>query len=86
MTSSPHGPYGLGYTRATMVVTMGLAIPRGGANPKKPSQFGLHSATRVHEVGIASNRRSACYGEYVPGPCTHRPSNHGSWFYLKMVS
>ena len=23
MTSSPHGPYGLGYTRATMVVTMG---------------------------------------------------------------
>ena len=23
---------------------------------KKPSQFGLHSATRVHEVGIASNR------------------------------
>src|SRR5690606_9716959 len=18
-------------------------------------------------------------GEYVPGPCTHRPSNHGSW-------
>src|SRR6202045_1512546 len=23
MTSSPHGPYGLGYTRATMVVTEG---------------------------------------------------------------
>ncbi len=23
MTSSPHGPYGLGYTRATMVVTTG---------------------------------------------------------------
>ena len=23
MTSSTHGPYGLGYTRATMVVTMG---------------------------------------------------------------
>jgi hypothetical protein len=23
MTSSPHGPYGLGYTRATMAVTMG---------------------------------------------------------------
>ena len=18
-------------------------------------------------------------GEYVPGPCTHRPSRHGSW-------
>ena len=25
-------------------------------------------------------------GEYVPGPCTHRPSNHGSWEYLKMVA
>ncbi len=23
---------------------------RPGANPEKPSQFGLHSATRVHEV------------------------------------
>ena len=42
------------------------------------SQFGLKSATRLHEVGIASNRESACRGEYVLGPCTHRPSNHGS--------
>ena len=25
-------------------------------------------------------------GEYVPGPCTHRPSNHGSWGYLKSVT
>ncbi len=24
MTSSPHGPYGLGYTRATMAVTKGM--------------------------------------------------------------
>ena len=45
---------------------------------KKPSQFRLHSATRVHEVGIASNRGSACRGEYVLGSCTHRPSHHGS--------
>jgi hypothetical protein len=28
MTSSPHGPYGLGYTRATMAVTVG-SEPRG---------------------------------------------------------
>ncbi len=61
------------------------ATPRGGANPKKLSQFGLFSATREHEAGIASNRRTACYGEYVPGPCTHRPSHHGSWFYPKPV-
>ncbi len=32
-------------------------------------QFGLYSATRVHEAGITSNRGSA--------------SHHGSWFYLK---
>ncbi len=63
----------------------GLAMERSGANPEEPSQFGLHSATRVHEVGIASNRGSACRGEYVPGPCTHRPSRHGSWFYPKAV-
>ena len=46
---------------------------------KKSSQFGLWAATRPHEVGIASNRRSAYCGEYVPGPCTHRPSHHESW-------
>ena len=45
---------------------------------KSCSQFGLQSATRLHEVGIASNRGSARRGEYVPGPCTHRPSHHES--------
>nr|AOE10194.1 hypothetical protein [uncultured bacterium] len=25
-------------------------------------------------------------GEYVPGPCTHRPSSHGSRGCLKMVT
>lgn len=25
-------------------------------------------------------------GEYVPGPCTHRPSSHGSREYLKYVT
>ncbi len=85
MTSSPHGPYGLGYTRATMAVTEGSRSRKVEQIPKKPSQFGLFSATREHEGGIASNRGSACHGEYVPGPCTHRPSHHGSWFYPKPV-
>ncbi len=53
--------------------------------PKKPSQFRLGSATRLHEVGIASNRGSARRGEYVPGPCTHRPSHHGSGLLQKSV-
>ena len=46
---------------------------------KRQSQFGLKSATRLHEAGIASNRGSECRGEYVLGPCTHRPSYHESW-------
>ena len=25
-------------------------------------------------------------GEYVPGPCTHRPSSHGSLGYLKYAA
>ena len=25
-------------------------------------------------------------GEYVPGPCTHRPSSHESWGHLKSVT
>jgi hypothetical protein len=61
------------------------ATSRGEANLQKLSQFGLFSATREHEVGIASNRRSERYGEYVPGSCTHRPSRHGSWFYPKVL-
>ena len=45
---------------------------------KKVSQFGLLSATRVHEAGIASDLGSERRGEYVPGPCTHRASHHWS--------
>ncbi len=85
MTSSPHGPYTLGYTRATMAVTVGSKLARV-SYLQKPSQFGLFSATREHEGGIASNRGSACRGEYVPRPCTHRPSHHGSWIHSKALS
>ncbi len=35
------------------------ARPRGGANPESRPQFGLESATRLHEVGFASNGASA---------------------------
>ena len=34
MTSSPHGPYGLGYTRTTMVVTKGSEPARVSESPK----------------------------------------------------
>ncbi len=78
MTSSPHGLYIPGYTRTTMASTTGLQYREVELIPQNWSQFGLKSVTRLHEVGIASNRGSACRGEYVPGPCTHRPSRHGS--------
>ena len=34
MMSSPHGPYALGYTRATMVGTMGSKIVRWSKSTK----------------------------------------------------
>ena len=34
MTSSPHGPYGLGYTRATMAMTMGSQVARPSRSQK----------------------------------------------------
>ena len=78
MTSSHHAPYDLGYTRTTMGWNRGQRESDLERTPKNISQFGLQAETRLHEVGIASNRRSAYCGEYVPGPCTHRPSHHGS--------
>ena len=59
MTSSRHGPYILGYTHATMVVNKGKQYGDVELISKIRPQFGLQSATRLHEVGIASNRRSA---------------------------
>ncbi len=35
--------------------------------PKSRPQFGLESATRLHEVGIASNPGSACRVNTFPG-------------------
>ncbi len=34
MTSSPHGPYAQGYTRATMAITMGCNIARWSESQK----------------------------------------------------
>src|SRR3712207_7708492 len=56
------------------------------ANREGRSQCRLGAATRPHEGGVASNRVSAERGEYVPGPCTHRPSRHGSREHLDRKS
>ena len=60
-----------------------VATPRGGADPESRPQFGSQAATRLREAGVASNRGSARRGEYVPGPCTHRPSHHPSRLHPK---
>lgn len=64
-------------------VYRGRQTCKGERISQSTSKSGLESATRLHEVGIASNRKSECCGEYVPGPCTHRPSHHGSGLYQK---
>ena len=63
-----------------------LQTRKGERIGKRRSQFGSRSATRPREVGVASNRRSACCGEYVPGPCTHRPSRPESGQHMKPVA
>ena len=52
--------------------------PKGEGNPQTHPQLGSRAATRPREHGIPSNRVSSSRGEYVPAPCTHRPSLHPS--------
>ncbi len=78
MTSSQHGPLMPWATLVLQWLVQWVANPQGGANPKNRPQFRLEAAIRLHEVGIASNRGSACHGEYVLESCTHRPSLQGS--------
>ena len=59
MTSDPRGLYALGYTRATIRQTKGRQAARRSKSHQNAGQFGLESATRLHEAGITSNRESA---------------------------
>ncbi len=52
--------------------------------PETPPKFGLGAETRPHEAGIPSNRVSSSRGEYVPAPCTHRPSSQPSGVLLRL--
>jgi hypothetical protein len=84
-TSSHHGPYVQGYTRATMAGTerRQLARVRQSLKAGLSSDCGLQlDHMKLESLVIADQLRR---GEYVPGPCTHRPSRHGSWGDLKSV-
>ena len=59
MTSSHHGLYAQGLTRATMVTTKRRKAARRSKSQKGHPSTDCRLATRLHEVGIASNRESA---------------------------
>ena len=85
MTSSHHGPYGQGYTRTTMVVTEGRDPARGSQSQKRhlsPDRSLQLDSVKSESLVIADQH---CRGEYVPGPCTHRPSHHGSGLHQKSL-
>ena len=79
MTSNHHAPYVLGDTRATMANTKRSET----ATRKKSHKVGLSSDWSLQldfmkaELLVIADQ--PCCGEYVPGVCTHRPSNHESW-------
>ncbi len=86
MTSNHHGLYAQGYTRATMVGTMSrqLATVSQSQKPYLSSDWSLQLDSMKLESLVIANQQ--CCGEYVPGPCTHRPSSHGSGVYLKTIT
>ena len=86
MTSSPHGLYAPGYTRATMVGTAGCEPAMASQSLKAglSADWRLQLASmKLESLVIVDQLR---HGEYVPGPCTHRPSRHGSCERPKSVS
>ncbi len=86
MTSNQHGPYVRGYTRVTMG---GYRVPAAGNvglinKALLSSDWGLQpDPTKLDSLVIA---HQPWRGEYVPGPCTHRPSSHESRGCLKSVT
>ncbi len=78
MTSSRHGPYALGYTRATMAGTKGRQTARWSKSQKAglSSDWSLQfDSMKLESLVIAGQLHCS---EYVPGSCTHRPSSHPS--------
>ncbi len=79
MTSSPHGLYAQGCTRATMAGTERRNTARWSKSLKAgpSSDWRLQFASMKSESLVIGDQLRS--GEYVPEPCTHRPSSHGSW-------
>ncbi len=86
MRSSHHALYILGYTRATMVKTMSCY----SAKTSESLKLNLSSDSRLQLAYLKLESlviAGQLYGgEYVLGSCPHRPSHHGRWPCLKMLS
>ena len=76
--SSHHGLYAQGYTRATMGRTKGCYLVTGckSQKPLLSSDCSLQLDYMKLESLVIAHQQWR--GEYVPGPCTHRPSRHES--------
>ena len=79
MTSNHHALYAQGFTHATMVSTTRCEPVRVSESLKAnlSSDWGLQLDPMKSESLVIADQQ--CCGEYVPGPCTHRPSRHESW-------
>ena len=79
MTSNHHALYVLGDTRATMAGTKRRETARRSKTHKAglSSDWSLQLDSMKSELLVIADQ--PCCGEYVPGSCTHRPSNHESW-------
>jgi hypothetical protein len=86
MTSSHHAPYVLGYKRATLAGTKGCKPARVSESQKAGpgSDWRLKLASMKAELLVIADQQRR--GEYVPGPCTHRPSHHESRQHPKPVA
>ena len=78
MTSNHHAPYDLGYTRATMDNTKGGETARSSKSHKVVLSSDCSLQLDYMKLESLVIVDQPCYGEYVPGSCTHRPSHHGS--------
>ena len=86
MTSSHHAPYVQGFTHATMAGTKGCDAVRWSESQKAglSSDWRLQLAYMKSESLVIAGQPYG--GEYVPGPCTHRPSRHESRQHPKPVA
>gem|GEM_PF-556743 len=74
----------LGLHAAYNGINNGLQSRKGKPIPQIMPWFGSRVVTHPREAEIPSNRWLPSSGEYVPAPCTHRPSNQSSKLRMRL--